>query len=103
MKSEKNRLKKLAGLNENQIIGIEDPTFYDDVPSVRFTIDDTTGETLLVMEVGPMTHSDDNLKLTVLKDRPELYEKLVKTMQSELQSTFRKVIHSILGKPFGLK
>ena len=37
-----------------------------------------------------------------LKDDPKLQEEVMNVLQEEFQKTFRRVIHKILGEPFGL-
>jgi hypothetical protein len=56
----------------------------------------------LKLELSAMWHSGDNGKIQILKDNPELQQEVMQEMQKEIQATFRKVIHSILGEPNGL-
>jgi polyhydroxyalkanoate synthesis regulator protein len=84
---------------------LDDKEQLDDVPSVSLQIIDDHEEgdsPKLFLELSAMYHSGGNGKIKVLKDRPELQEKVMQAMQVEVQKTFRNVIHSILGEPFGL-
>jgi hypothetical protein len=49
-----------------------------------------------------MYHSGDNGKMEILRNNPALQDKVMMALQSEFQKTFRRVIHGILGEPFGL-
>ena len=84
---------------------LEDKEQLDDVPSVTLQIIDDHEEgdsPKLFMELSAMYHSGGNGKMQILKDNPKLQQKIMEAMQVEVQKTFRNVIHSILGEPFGL-
>jgi len=78
----------------------------DDLPTVTLTIMDDSFENsqapTLKLDLSAMWHSGDNGKIQILKDNPELQQEVMQKMQKEVQATFRKVIHSILGEPYGL-
>lgn len=90
---------KLRDLLENQFNSLEDYNIFDDIPSIRMQI---TDEDMLSLEMSALYHSGDNGKISILKNNPELQEKVMQLLQQEFQSTFRKVIHEVLGEPFGL-
>ena len=93
---------KLKDLLENQFNSLEDYNIFDDIPSIRMQITDEGGEDKLFLEMSALYHSGDNGKISILKNNPELQEKVMQLLQQEFQSTFRKVIHEVLGEPFGL-
>ena len=93
---------KLRDLLENQFNSLEDYNIFDDVPSIRMQIIDEEGEDKLFLEMSALYHSGDNGKISILKNNPELQEKVMQLLQQEFQSTFRRVMHGILGEPFGL-
>lgn len=84
---------------------IQDPNMQDDVPSITMQIidDHEQNSPKLYLQIeGMLGHDGTNGKIGILKDNPELQQKVLQVMQTEIQKTFRRVIHSILGKPFGL-
>ena len=84
---------------------IQDPNLGDDVPSITMQIidDHEQDSPKLYLQVdGVLGHDGSNGKIQILKDNPELQQEVIQTMQTEMQKTFRRVIHSILGEPFGL-
>lgn len=84
---------------------IQDPNMQDDVPSITMQIidDHEQDSPKLYLQVdGALGHDGGNGKIQILKDNPELQQKVLQVMQIEVQKTFRRVIHSILGEPYGL-
>ena len=82
-----------------------DPNMQDDVPSIVMQIidDDEQDSPKLYLQIeGMLGHDGGNGKIAILKDNPELQQEVLQKMQIEIQKTFRRVIHSILGEPFGL-
>ena len=69
-----------------------------DIPTIdiRSIGDDTN------FDVGDMTHSSENGKMDIMKKHPMLAKAIALLLQKEIQKTFRNVIHSTLGEPFGL-
>lgn len=98
------RLQELAGVvDENEVNSIDDPNIFDDVPSVRVTIDDEDGRPKMFLELSAFFHDEGDGKINLLKDNPALQELLMKTVQQQAQKMFRQSVHSILGQPFGIK
>lgn len=84
---------------------IQDPNMQDDVPSITMQIidDHEQDSPKLYLQVdGVLGHDGTNGKIQILKDNPQLQQQVLQTMQTEVQKTFRRVIHSILGEPYGL-
>jgi hypothetical protein len=82
-----------------------DPNMQDDVPSIVMQIvdDHEPDSPKLYLQIeGMLGHDGSNGKIQILKDNPELQQEVLQKMQVEIQKTFRRVIHSILGEPFGL-
>ena len=98
--------KPLEGIDEEVgYISLRDDNPFDDVPSIDIQIiDDKEGSSSpkAFVNFSSMYHSGDNGKMEILKNSPELQDKVMKALQSEFQKTFRRVIHSTLGEPFGL-
>jgi hypothetical protein len=97
----------IGGQIEEEIdyLSLKDDNPFDDVPSIDIQlIDDKEGITspTAFITISAMGHDGSNGKMQILKDNPALQDKVLKTLQSEFQKTFRRVIHGILGKPFGL-
>jgi len=40
--------------------------------------------------------------MEILRNNPALQDKVMQMLQAEFQKTFRRVIHGVLGEPFGL-
>jgi len=90
---------------EVEFAALDDREQFNDVPSVTLQIidDHEQGDSPKVfMQLSAMYHSGGNGKMQILKDHPELQQKVMQEMQVEVQKTFRNVIHSVLGEPFGL-
>lgn len=84
---------------------IQDPNMQDDVPSITMQIidDHEQDSPKLYLQIeGMLGHDGSNGKIAILKNHPELQQEVLQTMQVEIQKTFRRVIHSILGEPNGL-
>ena len=84
---------------------LQDTNMQDDVPSITMQIiDDHESDSpkLFLQIEGMLGHDGSNGKIAILKDHPELQQEVLQKMQVEIQKTFRRVIHSILGEPFGL-
>lgn len=98
------RLQELAGVvGEEENNSLKDGNVFDDVPSIDISIQtDERGEDTLFMNISTLYHGGGNKKISLLKDNPRLQQQVMQTMQSEIQKTFRRVIHSILGEPYGL-
>lgn len=98
------RLQELAGVaSEAEHNSLKDDNVFDDIPSVNISIQkDERGEDTLFMNISTLYHGGGNKKISILKDNPQLQQQVMQVMQSEIQKTFRKVIHSILGEPYGL-
>jgi len=94
------KLKDL--ISENLFNSLEDYNMFDDIPSIRMQIIDQDGEDKLFLEMSTLYHSGDNKKITILKNNPDLQEKVMQLLQQKFQSAFREVIHGVLGEPFGL-
>ena len=97
------RLQELAGVVENEVNAIDDPNIFDDVPSVRITVDDQDGRPKMFLELSAFFHDEGNGKIELLKDNPMLQELLMKAIQQQAQKMFRHTVHSVLGKPFGIR
>jgi hypothetical protein len=101
-----NKITRNSQLNELEVDTLDGEAETDDLPTVRLTIMDDSFENsqapTLKLELSAMWHSGDNGKIQILKDNPELQQEVMQEMQKEIQATFRKVIHSILGEPNGL-
>jgi hypothetical protein len=96
------RLQELAGVVENEVTSLDDPNVYDDVPSVRLTIDDEHGKDVMFVEINGFFHDEGNGKIALLKNNKPLQDLLAKTLQSEFQKAFRRAVHSVTGEPFGI-
>lgn len=98
------RLQELAGVvDENERAAIEDPNIFNDIPSIEIDIQtDERGEDTLFMDVSTFFHGGGTGKISLLKNNPQLQQELLMLMQKEMQNTFRKVIHSLLGEPYGI-
>jgi hypothetical protein len=86
-------------------LSLKDDNPFDDVPSIDIQIiDDKEGASSpkAFVNFSSMYHSGDNGKMEILRNNPALQDKVMMALQSEFQKTFRRVIHGILGKPFGL-
>jgi len=86
-------------------LSLKDDNPFDDVPSIDIQIiDDKEGVSSpkAFVNFSSMYHSGDNGKMEILKNNPALQDKVMMALQSEFQKTFRRVIHGILGEPFGL-
>ena len=86
-------------------LSLKDDNPFDDIPSVDIQIiDDKEGASSpkAFVNFSSMYHSGDNGKMEILKNNPALQDKVMMALQSEFQKTFRRVIHGILGEPFGL-
>ena len=101
-----NKLTSTSKLQEEvEFATLDDQELLNDIPSVTLQIidDHEQGDSpKLFLELSAMYHSGGNGKIQVLKDHPELQQEIMQTMQVEVQKTFRNVIHSVLGEPFGL-
>jgi len=101
-----NHLTRNSILEELKIDKLDGNSDVDDLPTVTLTIMDDSFENsqapTLKLDLSAMWHSGDNGKIQILKDNPELQQEVMQKMQKEVQATFRKVIHSILGEPYGL-
>jgi hypothetical protein len=98
------RLQELAGVvDENEVNSLDDPNIYDDVPSVRITIDDEDGRPKMFLELSAFFHDEGDGKIDLLRDNPMLQELLMQAIQQQAQKMFRHTVHSVLGKPFGIK
>ena len=86
-------------------LSLKDNNPFDDVPSIDIQlIDDKEGASSpkAFVNFSSMYHSGDNGKMEILRNNPALQDKVMKMLQSEFQKTFRRVIHGVLGEPFGL-
>lgn len=81
-----------------------DPNDMDDIPSIEVTlVDDGEGhDPDAFFKMSAMYHSGDNGKMEIFKNNPGLQKAVTALLQKEFQKTFRKVIHGVLGEPFGL-
>jgi hypothetical protein len=90
---------------EVNFLSLKDDNPFDDIPSIEIQlIDDKEGisSPKAFVNVSSMGHGGENGKMEILKNNPALQDKVMKELQIEFQKTFRRVIHSILGEPFGL-
>jgi hypothetical protein len=90
---------------EIDYLSLKDDNPFDDVPSIDIQmIDDKEGVSSpkAFVNFSSMYHSGDNGKMEILRNNPALQDKVMQTLQAEFQKTFRRVIHGILGEPFGL-
>ena len=86
-------------------LSLKDDNPFDDVPSIDIQlIDDKEGASSpkAFVNFSSMYHSGNNGKMEILRNNPALQDKVMMALQSEFQKTFRRVIHGILGEPFGL-
>jgi hypothetical protein len=86
-------------------LSLKDDNPFDDIPSIDIQIiDDKEGASSpkAFVNFSSMYHSGDNGKMEILRNNPALQDKVMRMLQSEFQKTFRRVIHGVLGKPFGL-
>ena len=94
--------KKMA--NEEQEI-VDYDFEKNDIPSIKITLSDDMppegpeGE----FQISALYHSGNNGKMSILQQNPGLQKAVTALLQKEFQKTFRKVIHGVLGEPFGLK
>jgi hemerythrin superfamily protein len=106
--TESDRLQKLAGIEqENKTIYMEeehnsllDKELMDDVPSVKLYIND---HGMMRIQLSSLYHDPSNDKILLLKNNPVLQELVMKAIQMETQKAFRRAVHGVLGKPYGLK
>jgi ribosomal protein L29 len=90
---------------EIDYLSLKDDNPFDDVPSIDIQmIDDKEGVSSpkAFVNFSSMYHSGDNGKMEILRNNPALQDKVMQTLQAEFQKTFRRVIHGVLGEPFGL-
>jgi hypothetical protein len=90
---------------EIDYLSLKDDNPFDDVPSIDIQmIDDKEGVSSpkAFVNFSSMYHSGDNGKMEILRNNPALQDKVMMALQAEFQKTFRRVIHGILGEPFGL-
>jgi hypothetical protein len=90
---------------EVSFLSLKDDNPFDDIPSIEIQlIDDKEGisSPKAFVNISSMGHGGENGKMEILKNNPALQDKVMKELQIEFQKTFRRVIHSILGEPFGL-
>jgi hypothetical protein len=99
---ERIRTEIQKAMQENIAYTLQDENVFDDIPSVTMYIDDSDGTDKAFFEISSMYHGD-NGKMTVLKNNPALQQAVAEVLQKEIQKTFRRVVHGILGEPFGLK
>jgi hypothetical protein len=86
-------------------LSLKDDNPFDDVPSIDIQmIDDKEGASSpkAFVNFSSMYHSGDNGKMEILRNNPALQDKVMQMLQAEFQKTFRRVIHGVLGEPFGL-
>lgn len=83
----------------NQIDEPEDPQRIDDIPSVKLYVDDNDK---LTIQISAFYHGPENKKIPLLIGNEVLQDLLLKAFQVESQKMFRRVIHGILGQPYGL-
>ena len=100
------RLQELAGVDDRtaDFNSLEDDNIFNDVPSIEMTIQtDERGEDVLFMKMSTFYHGGDNKKISMMKGDEAKQELVMQVMQAEMQKTFRNVIHSILGEPYGIR
>ena len=88
--NEVRRLQELAGMDDRtaEFNSLENDNVFDDVPAIEMTIQtDERNEDVLFM---------------IMKGNEALQQQVMELMQAEMQRTFRRVIHSILGEPNGI-
>lgn len=83
----------------NQIDEPEDPQHIDDIPSVKLYVDDNEK---LTIQISAFYHGPENKKIPLLVGNEVLQDLLLKAFQIESQKMFRKVVHGVLGEPYGL-
>jgi hypothetical protein len=93
--------KKSVKESVERIIDI-DPNPIDDVPSIEIDLYNDPNNPDALFKMSAMYHNKDNGKMKVLKNNPGLQKAVTALLQKEFQKTFRRVIHSVLGEPFGL-
>jgi len=98
--TESDRLKKLAGISEEEFNSLPDMELFDDIPSVKLYIND---HGMMRIQLSALYHDPSNGKIPLLKDNPLLQELVMKAIQIETQKAFRRAVHGVLGKPYGLK
>ena len=98
------RLQELAGVvDEAEFNSLRDDNVFDDIPSIEMSIQtDERGEETLFMKMSTFYHGGDNKKISMMKGDKAKQELVMQVMQAEMQKTFRNVIHSILGEPYGI-
>lgn len=96
---ESKRLKKLAGIEEEEHNFLPEPNVIDDVPSVKLDMDDNG---MMKIEVSAFFHGPENRKTPLLANNKVLQDLLMKAIQQESQNAFRRAVHSVLGIPYGL-
>jgi hypothetical protein len=79
-----------------------DPNLLDDIPSIEVDLINDPSNPDAFFKMSAMYHSKDNGKMKVFQKNPGLQKAVIALLQKEFQKTFRKVIHGVLGKPFGL-
>ena len=90
---------------EIDYLSLKDDNPFDDVPSIDIQmVDDKEGASSpkAFVNFSSMYHSGDNGKMEILRNNPALQDKVMQMLQAEFQKTFRRVIHGVLGEPFGL-
>jgi len=99
------RLQELAGVDDRtaEFNSLEDSNVFNDVPSIEMTIQtDENGQDVLFMKMSTFYHGGGNKKISIMKGDKAKQELVMQVMQAEMQKTFRNVIHSILGEPYGI-
>lgn len=99
------RLQELAGVDDRtaEFNSLEDANVFNDIPSIEMSIQtDERGQDTLFMNVSTFYHGGDNKKISIMKNDKVMQQKVMQVMQAEMQKTFRNVIHSILGEPYGI-
>jgi hypothetical protein len=94
------------GKLHEEVISIEDidPNEKDDIPSIRVDLidDGTDSSPEAFFKMSALYHSGNNGKMEIFKNNPTLAKSTITLLQKEFQKTFRRVIHGVLGEPFGL-
>lgn len=83
----------------NQIDEPGDPQHVDDIPSVKLHVDDNEN---LAIQISAFYHGPENKKIPLLVGNKVLQDLLLKAFQVESQKMFRRVVHGVLGIPYGL-
>lgn len=87
--------------NITKIVDI-DPNPLDDIPTIEVDLINDPSNPDAFFKMSAMYHSKDNGKMKVFQKNPGLQKAVIALLQKEFQKVFRKVIHGVLGKPFGL-